>query len=87
MPPGTALVLRGAPPAPRVAPADHRRAHTRLPEPCELHGLPVAPVARAVIDTVRYLSDVDDVRALLAEAVQRGFTSPRALRHELETGS
>ncbi|HSK59277.1 MAG TPA: hypothetical protein VK935_09520 [Actinomycetospora sp.] len=40
-----------------------------------------------MIDTVRYLSDVDDVRALLAEAVQRGFTSPRALRHELETGS
>ncbi len=86
-PPGTALVL-----------VEHRRHRvsrppitiertTRLPEPIELRGLPVAPVPRAVIDTVRYLPDVDDVRALLAEAVQRGFTSPRALRHELDNGS
>ena len=83
---GTALVL--------VEHARHRvsrppitvmRTH-RLPSPVVIRGLPVAPVPRAVVDAACHMTAVDDLRALLAEAVQRGFTSARALRLELESG-
>ena len=67
------------------APITVERTH-RLPEPITINGLPVAPVARAVLDAARRLRDLDQIRALLAEAVQRGSTSVRALRHELEAG-
>lgn len=85
-PPGTALVL--------IEHGRHRmsrglitveRTH-RLPEPEEVDQLPVAPVTRAVVDAARRLQGADDIRALLAESVQRRFTTARALRGELEAG-
>lgn len=41
-----------------------------LPEPLERAGLPVAPVARAVIDACRSLDSLDDVRGVIADVVQ-----------------
>jgi len=85
-PEGTALVL--------VEHGRHRvsrppitvvRTH-RLPTPMEIHGLPVAPVTRAVVEAACLITAVDDLRALLAESVQRRFTTARALRSELESG-
>jgi hypothetical protein len=43
-----------------------------IPEPRIRGGLPVAPPARAVVDACRNLEDLDDVRELVAEAVQSG---------------
>ncbi|MBA2310640.1 MAG: hypothetical protein H0W01_15415 [Pseudonocardiales bacterium] len=59
----------------------------RVPLPVIRSGLPVAPVPRAVLDTARRLTDRDDVRALLAEAVQRGRCKPAELRREIDSGS
>ena len=47
----------------------------------------MAPIHRAVLDAARRMSRIDDVRALLAEAVQRRLTTVAALRRELEEGS
>ncbi|PRX49943.1 hypothetical protein B0I33_10258 [Prauserella shujinwangii] len=60
---------------------------TRLPEPVRRRGLPLAPVHRAVLDAARRVEDFDTVRAMLAEAVQRGRCRPDVLRRELEDGS
>lgn len=60
---------------------------TRLPPPERRNGFPVAPVARAVLDGARRLTRQDQIDALIAEAVQRGFTSPRRLSDELAAGS
>jgi hypothetical protein len=49
-------------------------------------GMPVAPVARAVVDTCRLLPDLRSVRALVAEAVQTGRTMTELLAAELEAG-
>jgi hypothetical protein len=59
----------------------------RLPRPVVRDGVPLAPLARSVLDACRRLSSREPVQALLADAVQRGGVSPRWLRHELETGS
>ncbi|MHC1563375.1 hypothetical protein ACR9E3_30840 [Actinomycetospora sp. C-140] len=67
------------------APITVERTH-RLPEPVVVNGLRIAPVARAVLDAARRLRDLDQIRALLAEAVQRGLVSVRALRRELAAG-
>ncbi|MFF4171140.1 hypothetical protein [Streptomyces sp. NPDC001744] len=53
------------------------------PEPVELTGVPVAPVARAVADAVAGLSETGEVRALLAEAVRGGHCEPGAVVREL----
>lgn len=53
------------------------------PEPVELTGLPVAPVARAVADAVSGLSDAEAVRRLLTEAVRGGHCEPGAVVREL----
>ncbi|GAA4345112.1 cysteine hydrolase family protein [Angustibacter luteus] len=42
----------------------------RLPDPVVRGGLPVAPPARALIDACRQIERLDDVRALVADAVQ-----------------
>lgn len=60
---------------------------TRLPEPLWLNGFPVVPLVRAVLDGCRRLTSLDDIRALLAEAVQRGRTTPAELLTELNSGS
>ncbi|MFD3568202.1 hypothetical protein [Streptomyces sp. NPDC058667] len=53
------------------------------PEPVELTGMPVAPVARAVADAVSGLSDAETVRRLLTEAVRGGHCEPGAVVREL----
>ncbi|MGH3440364.1 MAG: hypothetical protein ACRDRN_28475, partial [Sciscionella sp.] len=58
----------------------------RLPRPTMRSGFPVTHLSRAALDTTRRIDDVDQARATLAEAVQRG-TTPAALRAELGCGS
>ncbi|MFC7920506.1 hypothetical protein [Streptomyces cinereoruber] len=53
------------------------------PEPVQLTGVPVAPVARAVADAVSGLSAAEEVRALLTEAVRGGHCEPAAVVREL----
>lgn len=55
----------------------------RLPRPRPIEGLPCAPIARACIDASRRMRDRRAVRALIAEVVQRGFTSVRDLAREI----
>lgn len=57
------------------------RSHT-LPVPQLRAGFPVAPPARATVDTCRRATSAEHVRALLVEAVRHGV-SPAALRAEL----
>ncbi len=47
----------------------------KLPDPRWRRGLPLAPPARAVVDACRGMGRLDDVRALVADAVQSGLCS------------
>ncbi|WP_314175221.1 hypothetical protein [Streptomyces winkii] len=58
------------------------RGHS-LPEPEEVTGLPVAPVARALADTVGQLTDAGVVRRLLVESVRGGHCEAGAVVGEL----
>ncbi|MFD2420430.1 hypothetical protein [Amycolatopsis pigmentata] len=58
-----------------------------LPEPIEIDGLPVVPLARALFDAARRMTDLDEVRAMIADAVQRGLCDPRDLKREIAEGS
>ncbi|MBA0126083.1 hypothetical protein H0B56_11080 [Haloechinothrix sp. YIM 98757] len=60
---------------------------TRTPATVVKQGFPVADVTRAVLDAARRMTDRSAVEALIAEAVQRRWTTPRRLRKELEEGS
>jgi hypothetical protein len=62
------------------------RTH-RMPAPWLRDGLPLAPAGRAVLDACRRIQAFDPVRALLAEAVQRGGQRPAWLLAELAGGS
>ncbi|MFF5424679.1 MULTISPECIES: hypothetical protein [unclassified Streptomyces] len=53
------------------------------PEPVEVTGLPVAPVARAVADAVAALADPEAVRRLVTEAVRGGHCEPGPVVREL----
>jgi hypothetical protein len=53
------------------------------PVPLRLMGLPVAPLPRALTDTVAELADAVAVRRLLTEAVRDGHCEPAALVREL----
>lgn len=96
----TALEVHGLRPAPdqrvhvlvphhrHVASCGHvvvQRTH-RLPPPLCLQGLPVTPVARAVVEACRRLPDLGDVRAVVAGAVQRRRTTVERLELELAEG-
>lgn len=59
----------------------------RLPKAERTDGFPMAPLVRAVLDAVRRFRKLDEVRALLAEAVQRRLVQPELLKKELEEGS
>ncbi|MFE5858438.1 hypothetical protein ACFQ61_35125 [Streptomyces sp. NPDC056500] len=61
------------------------RTHS-LPPAEEVTGLPIAPVARALTDAVRGLTDPIAVRLLLTEAVQDGHCDPASLVAELSRG-
>ncbi|MGI8879201.1 MAG: DUF559 domain-containing protein [Jatrophihabitans sp.] len=67
----------------RSAPPARLRRVPHLPEPVVAAGLHVAPVPRAVADLALELRRLDDVRALVADAVQRGFCAPEDLRAQL----
>ncbi|MET8470712.1 hypothetical protein ABZY90_15935 [Streptomyces sp. NPDC006422] len=54
-----------------------------LPTPVQRTGVPVAPVPRALADTVAQLSDAGAVRRLLTEAVRSGHCEPAAVVREL----
>lgn len=75
--------------------ADRRRKGTglatilrteRLPEPAHRDGVPLAPLDRAVIDTVRALRGRDEIRAVFAEVVGKRRTTVERLRQELDAG-
>lgn len=55
----------------------------RLPQPTVRSGVPYAPVARAVVDACRRLERLDDVRELVAEAVQRRLCTVSQLGVEI----
>lgn len=59
------------------------RRTRRLPEPVWRSGLPLAPVPRALIDAAAALGELDPVRAMFADAVQRRICSPDDLAAEL----
>lgn len=61
----------------------HLVRSSELPEPEQLDGLPVAPVARALADAVAGLGDAVVVRRLLTEAVRGGHCEPAVLVGEL----
>lgn len=60
---------------------------TRLPSSTTRLGFPTADVTRAVLDAARRMRNRPAVEALLAEAVQRGRTTPQRLWKELNAGS
>ena len=54
----------------------------RMPAARELGGVRCAPLHRALVDGARRLDSIDEVRALLADAVQRRLTTVALLRDE-----
>ncbi|MCP3817742.1 hypothetical protein NLX86_06215 [Streptomyces sp. A3M-1-3] len=54
-----------------------------MPDPEELTGVPVAPVARALADAVGHLADANAVRRLLTEAVRGGHCEATSVVREL----
>lgn len=62
-----------------------RRARC-LPTPWLMDHLPVAPPARAVVDCCRTMRSLRPVRALVAEAVQRGYATVGQLAAEVDGG-
>ncbi len=58
-----------------------------LPEPGEIDGLPVAPLARALIDAARRMDELQAVRGMIYDAVHRGLCTPEELREELAQAS
>ncbi|HET9654765.1 MAG TPA: hypothetical protein VFP72_05390 [Kineosporiaceae bacterium] len=60
---------------------------TRLPSPVLRHRLPVAPLARAVVDACRRLEDVSQAREIVAEAIQQHGLSLSELAHELRSAA
>jgi hypothetical protein len=57
-----------------------------LPRPVDIDGIPVAPLVRCVMDAARELRDLDQVRNVMMEAVQRRRTPISWLQEELERG-
>lgn len=79
-----------------LLPHDHKRTShghvlvertTRMPAVVRRDDLPIAEPTRAVLDACRRMSRRDLVEELIAEAVQRGMTTPQRLWAELEAGS
>jgi hypothetical protein len=55
----------------------------RVPQPVVRQRLPLAPVARAVVDACRREDSLDGVRELVAEVVQQSLCSPDELLEEV----
>lgn len=58
----------------------------RLPRPLLRDTLPVAPVARCVLDETRRMRDLSAIASILAEPVQRRMVLPETLLAELDAG-
>lgn len=58
----------------------------RLPEPVPLHGLPMAPLPRALFDATRFVHDQERTRAVLLEALQANRVEPGQLEEEFRLG-
>lgn len=65
----------------------HIERTARMPNPVTRGSTTVAPCDRAITDTLRLCTDVDDVRALATEAVQTRRTTVARLRAELAAGN
>jgi hypothetical protein len=59
----------------------------RMPRPLLRDGLPVAPLARCLIDQARRMKDLTAIAALFTEAVQQRRVMPDMLRVELDLAS
>jgi hypothetical protein len=59
---------------------------TRMPGQVIRSELACAPFIRALIDAARDSPDIDEVRAMMAEAVQRRFCTPRQILDEVRHG-
>lgn len=93
------LGLRRIPPIDDIhllVPADRRRQSqrgltiertNRLPVSIYRVGVPVASAPRTLVDGVRRIRDVDQIRALLSEAIQRRTVTAADLQAELDAGS
>jgi Protein of unknown function (DUF559) len=90
--------LRRLPQRPRMhvlVPCDSQRASVghviierteRMPAQVMRDGLACAPFVRALIDAARHSTDVDEARAIMTDAVQRHFCTPRQLLDEVRDG-
>lgn len=58
----------------------------RMPGQVIRDGMSCAPFVRALMDSARRSEEVDEVRAVLAEAVQRRFCTPRQILEEVSDG-
>ncbi|GEL24468.1 hypothetical protein PSU4_34220 [Pseudonocardia sulfidoxydans NBRC 16205] len=92
---GLTRIPRATGPVHLLIPAERRRTGAgrvlaerteRLPEPVH-SSMPLAPVARAVLDFARRSRDRNHVRSAIAEVVQRGLAEPATLRRELAAGT
>lgn len=79
-----------------LVPHDHKPTSVRFatvertrffPKAVVRDGIPLAPPARAILDGLRRVRELDPVRALLIEAVQSGVCSLSDLHDELKNGS
>ena len=59
---------------------------TRMPAQVVRSGLACAPFIRALIDSARDSTHIDEVRAMMAEAVQRRFCTPHQILDEVRDG-
>jgi hypothetical protein len=60
---------------------------TRMPAQVVRTGLACAPFVRALVDAARDSTDIDEVRAMMAEAVQCRFCTPRQVLDEVRDGA
>ena len=58
----------------------------RMPARIVRDGLDCAPFVRALVDSARRATDIDEARAVMAEAVQRRFCTPRQILDEIRDG-
>ncbi len=72
----------------RVTHVGFVKVHTteQLPRPHWHAGLPLTPLARSCVDAARDMASLRDVRAVLCEVTQRGWTTPARIAEALAQG-
>jgi hypothetical protein len=60
---------------------------TRMPKPLMRRGFLIAPLERALLDTVRYFRLAEQVRSLVTEAIWEHGLSPDTIKAELVAGN